>query len=61
VEDAMKLAGEFPIDIRVYSPHELITMFEGAGWSVSGVYQSLSTKDVFSPESPVYALTAVAV
>lgn len=61
VKDAMKLAGEFPIDIRVYSPHELIAMLEGSGWSVSGVYQSFSTKADFSPESPVYALVAEAV
>ena len=26
VKDAMKLAGEFPVDIRLYSPHELVSM-----------------------------------
>ena len=57
----MKLAGEFPIDIRVYSPHELIAMLKSAGWSVSGVYESLSTKGNFTPGSPAYALTAEAV
>jgi SAM-dependent methyltransferase len=61
VKDVMKLAGEFPIDIRVYSPHELITMLGSSGWSVSGVYESLSTKRGFTSESPVYALVAEAV
>lgn len=61
VKDAMKLAGEFPIDIRVYSPHEVVSMLEASGWSVSGVYESLSTRRDFSPESPVYALVAEAV
>lgn len=60
VRDAMKLAGEFPVDIRVYSPHEVISMLEKTGWAVSGVYQSLSTKTDFSPESPVYAVVAEA-
>jgi SAM-dependent methyltransferase len=61
VKDAMKLAGEFPIDIRVYSPHELVSMLSGCGWSISGVYESLSTKRDFTPASPVYAAVAEAV
>lgn len=61
VRDAMKFAGEFPIDIRLYSPHELISMLAGAGWSVSGVYESIATKTPFSTESPVYSVVAEAV
>jgi SAM-dependent methyltransferase len=61
VKDAMKLAGEFPTDIRVYSPHELVAMLGSSGWSVSEVYESLSTMRDFTPESPVYAMVAEAV
>jgi SAM-dependent methyltransferase len=61
LKDALKFAGEFPTDIRVYSPHELVSMLADSGWSVSNVYESLSTKRNFTPESPVYALVAEAV
>jgi SAM-dependent methyltransferase len=61
VNQAMKFAGEFPVDIRVYSPHEVISMLDLAGWSVSAVYESLSTKAEFTNRSPVYALFAEAV
>lgn len=61
VKDAMKLAGEFPVDVRLYSPHELVSVLGSSGWSVSGVYESLSTKRDFTPESPVYSLVAEAV
>ena len=61
VGGVMKFAGEFPTDIRVYSPHEVISILERAGWSLSGLYDSLLTKSPFSPESPSYALVAVAV
>ena len=61
VGDALKFAGEFPTDIRVYSPHELVSMLESAGWTLSGLYDSLLTKAPFSPESPSYSLVAEAV
>jgi SAM-dependent methyltransferase len=61
VKDVMKKAGEFPTDIRVYSPHELVKMLSGTGWAVSAVYESLSTRGPFTPESPVYCLVAEAV
>jgi len=60
-KDSMKLAGEFPIDIRVYSPHELVSMLRESGWSVSSVYESISTKASFTAQSPVYSLVAEAV
>ena len=59
--DALKFAGEFPTDIRVYSPHELVSMLERSGWSLAGLYDSLLTKHAFSPETPSYALVAEAV
>jgi SAM-dependent methyltransferase len=61
VGNALKFAGEFPTDIRVYSPHELVSMLGSAGWNLSGLYDSLLTKSPFSPESPSYALVAEAV
>ena len=61
VGKAMKFAGDFPTDIRVYSPHELVSMLEDAGWNLSGLYDSLLTKGQFSPETPSYSLVAEAV
>ncbi len=60
VGNALRFAGEFPTDIRVYSPHELISMLESSGWTLSGLYDSLLTRGPFNPESPSYALVAVA-
>jgi SAM-dependent methyltransferase len=61
VKDALKYAGEFPIDIRVYSPHELVSMLGECDWSVSGIYESVSTKSPFTAESPAYSVLAEAV
>jgi len=61
VGEALRFAGEFPTDIRVYSPHELVSMLEKTGWGLSGLYDSLLTKGAFSPENPSYALVAEAV
>ncbi len=60
VEDAMKLIGVFPTDIRVYSPHELVSMLGSSGWAVSGVYEAVSTKREFTTDSPVYSAVAEA-
>jgi SAM-dependent methyltransferase len=61
VGNAMKGVGEFPIDIRIYSPHELSLMLQRSGWRLTQVYQSFSTKGKFTVESPVYASVAEAV
>ena len=61
VGNAMRFAGEFPTDIRIYSPHELIKMLGTTGWSLSGLYGSLLSKTPFDPESPSYVLVAEAV
>jgi ubiquinone/menaquinone biosynthesis C-methylase UbiE len=58
---ALRLAGEFPISIRIYSPHELVAMLEATDWKLSGVFQSFVTKSPFSTGSPVYSLLAEAV
>jgi len=57
----LKFAGEFPIDIRVYSPHELVSRLEATGWSVSDTYESFTTRGSYRADSPVYALVAKAV
>jgi len=56
----LKFAGEFPVDIRVYSPHELVPRLEAAGWSVKETYESFVTRSPYRADSPVYALVAKA-
>jgi SAM-dependent methyltransferase len=58
---ALRWVGEFPIDVRIYSPHELSSMLERSGWRLTEVYQSFTTGGKFSAESPVYATVAEAV
>jgi len=61
MDGSLKFAGEFPIDIRVYSPHELVSMLESSGWSLSGLYDSVLTMGQFKAENPSYSLVAEAV
>jgi SAM-dependent methyltransferase len=56
----LEFAGEFPTDIRVYSPHELVSRLEATGWSVKETYESFVTRSPYRAESPVYALVAKA-
>lgn len=56
----LRFAGEFPVDIRVYSPHELVPRLEAAGWSVKETYESFVTRAPYRADSPVYALVAKA-
>jgi SAM-dependent methyltransferase len=56
----LKFAGEFPVDIRVYSPHELVPRLEATGWSVKETYESFTTRNPYRTDSPVYALVAEA-
>ncbi|HVC27653.1 MAG TPA: class I SAM-dependent methyltransferase [Nitrososphaerales archaeon] len=58
--EALKFAGEFPVDIRVYSPHELVPRLEATGWSVKETYESFTTRSPCRADSPVYALVAKA-
>ena len=58
--ESLRFAGEFPVDIRVYSPHELVSRLEVTGWKVKETFDSLVTKGPAKPESPVYALVAEA-
>ena len=56
----LKFAGEFPIDIRVYSPHELVSRLDATGWSVRDTYESFTTRSSYSADTPVFALVAKA-
>jgi len=56
----LRFAGEFPIDIRVYSPHELVSRLDATGWSVEETYESFVTRSPHRDDSPVYALVAKA-
>lgn len=56
----LKFAGEFPVDIRVYSPHELVPRLEATGWRVKQTYESFITRSPYRADSPVYALVAEA-
>ncbi len=58
--EELKFAGEFPVDIRVYSPNELVARLESTGWSVGKTYESFTTRNPCRAESPVYALVAKA-
>lgn len=59
--EELRFAGEFPVDIRVYSPHELVPRLEATGWSVSETYESFTSRGPYRVESPVYSLVAEAV
>ena len=59
-DGVLKFAGEFPIDIRVYSPHELTSRLEASGWSVRETYESFTSRSPYRADSPVYALVAKA-
>ncbi len=61
VGTAMKRAGEFPVDIRLYSPHELAKMLEVSGWKLTDVRESFGTGRSFNVASPVYSAVAEAV
>jgi SAM-dependent methyltransferase len=56
----LRFAGEFPVDIRVYSPHELVSRLEAAGWGVMETLESFVTRSPCKADSPVFALAAKA-
>jgi SAM-dependent methyltransferase len=59
--EVLKFAGEFPVDIRVYSPHELVSRLEATGWSVKETFDSFTTRGACRADSPVYSVVAKAV
>ncbi len=58
--ETLKFEAEFPVDIRVYSPHELVASLQATGWRVSETYESFTTRSPHRVDSPVYALVAEA-
>ena len=58
--ETLRFAGEFPVDIRVYSPHELVSRLEASGWSVKETFESFVTRSPCRADSPVYAVAAKA-
>jgi len=58
--ETLRFAGEFPVDIRVYSPHELVSRLEASGWSVKETFESFITRSPCRADSPVYAVAAKA-
>ena len=59
--NTLRFAGEFPISVRVYSPHELVSRLAATGWEVVDTYESFVNRGPFRPDSPVYAVAAQAV
>jgi SAM-dependent methyltransferase len=58
--ELLRFAGEFPIDIRIYSPHELISRLNATGWGVTETLDSFISMGAYREDSPVYALVAKA-
>jgi len=59
-DGALRFAGEFPVDIRVYSPHELVSRVEASGWKVKETFESFTSRLPYRADSPVLALVAKA-
>ena len=58
--EVLRFAGEFPVDIRVYSPQELVSRLEASGWSVKETFESFITRSPCRADCPVYAVAAKA-
>jgi ubiquinone/menaquinone biosynthesis C-methylase UbiE len=60
VGDSLRYATESSVDLRLYSPHELVTMLKDADWKVTKVYDSLTNRQQYSPDSRGMAIVAEA-
>ncbi|MCJ2531818.1 MAG: class I SAM-dependent methyltransferase [Candidatus Thermoplasmatota archaeon] len=60
VDNDMNFLGEFTIDHRVYSPHELRMLIESAGWRVASLSASLELVTMSSPFPPSRNIVLVA-
>ena len=56
--EVLKFAGECPVDIRIYSPQELVSRLEATGWRVKETYESFTSRGTYKTGSPVYAIAA---
>jgi hypothetical protein len=59
--NSLKYASESTIDLRLYSPHELASLIEKAGWKVSAIYDSLTYKRPYSADNQAVTLVAESV
>lgn len=57
---SLKFAAEASIDLRIYSPHEIVRMLGEANWKVSEIYDSLTYKRPYDPNVPGMTMVAVA-
>jgi hypothetical protein len=57
---SLRFAAESPLDLRLYSPHELVAMLEGSGWRLSAMYDSLINRKPVSSNSQSLAIVAEA-
>lgn len=58
---SLEYASSSSIELRLYSPHELVRVLEKAGWKVSDIYDSLTYKRPYSSDSPGMTLVAEAI
>jgi len=49
-EGALKIRAEVKMELRLYAPHEILTLLRDAGWEPEGIYASLSL-DQLRPSS----------
>ena len=58
--DSLRYATKSSLDLRLYSPHELVKMLEETRWKVPAIYDSLTYRRPYSPENPGMTLIAEA-
>jgi len=58
--NSLRYAAESSMDLRLYSPHELVRMLKDANWKVSTVYNSLASRTQYSPANPGMTIVAEA-
>ena len=58
---ALRFVAESPLDLRLYSPHELVGLLESTGWKVPTIYDSLTYRRPYSPDVGSMTLIAEAV
>ena len=57
---SLRYAAQSSLDLRLYSPHELVTMLGEARWRVTAIYDSLTYRRPYSSDNPAMTLVAEA-
>jgi len=57
---SLKYVAENSLELRLYSPHELVGLLEKAGWRAPTIYDSLTYRRPYSPANPSITLVAEA-